>query len=341
MRFKCISQVTKLALLVYFCLSCSSEENESLSSQNSIYTTDGAQILKDGNAIDQNGVNALNTFGIDNSSLMQDWNIKIVREFIGNLREQPIKGYALRDSKNQWLHPLQQIVETHRQQGRVTILCPFGWVDTNGNQQLLTGLNPSEQLFFEAYKENMQAIANQFKGQSDVWLELWNEPYAFDDSNGYTHEMWLKDQLKMIQNLRETGFDNIILVPGNSQGQSEDAILAYGDQITTAYDNIVFDLHAYENWLINTNETTIQNRFAKLKNANFPIIFGEIGVINTSGLMQVQDFLKVANRAKIPTLGWLWKKNQNDQNALMDGQGNPNDLNNNSWGTTFFNFLTD
>ncbi|WP_290567903.1 MULTISPECIES: cellulase family glycosylhydrolase [unclassified Leeuwenhoekiella] len=342
MNFNDIIDSTKLVLLVCLCLSCSSEEKPSVrTTENSVYTTDKEQIFKNGIPVHLNGVNALNSFGIDDSALMQDWNIKIVREFIGNLREQPIAGNPVRDSKNQWLHPLQEIVEMHRQNGRVTILCPFGWVDSTGNQQLFTGLNPSEQVFFEAYKERMKSIANQFKGQSDVWIELWNEPYAFDNSKGYTHNLWLEDQLEMIQNLRETGFDNIILVPGNAQGQSEEAILALGNQITTTFRNIVFDLHAYENWLIGTSETTIQNRIKKLKNLNFPIIFGEIGVINASGLMQVQAFLKVANQTQTPTLAWIWKSDQNDQNALLDSQNNPNDLNNNSWGTTFFKFLTD
>ena len=341
MRFRAITQHILLLPFLSCFLCCSTESNTANGSyQEGVYTTSNAQILKDGNPITLYGVNALNTFGIDDSNLMQEWNIEIVREFIGNLREQPIVGNAIQDSKKQWLHPLQELVEMHRKNGRVTILCPFGWVDTNGNQQLFTGLNPSEQAFFEEYKKQMQAIANQFKDQSDVWIEVWNEPYTYTNGNGYSHELWLQDQLEMIQNLRDTGFNNIILVPGNGQGQSEAAILALGDQILSKHKNIVFDLHAYENWLINTDEAAIKSRILKLKNANFPIVFGEIGVINSSGLMHVQTFLDVVSQTNTSTLGWIWKRDQSDQNALLNAQNTPNNLNNNSWGSTFLEFLT-
>ena len=64
----------------------------------------------------------------------------------------------------------------------------------------------------------MRALAEQFKNQSDVWLEVWNEPYTYDNSGGYSNATWLKDAIEMVENLRSVeGFDNIIVVPGNGQ----------------------------------------------------------------------------------------------------------------------------
>lgn len=323
------------------CLSCNSDDDRSNPSSTNIFTTANGIILKNNEPIILKGVNALNVFGIDDSALMQEWNINIVREFIGNLREQPIEGNAILDSKNQWLHPLQKIVNVHRQNGRITIICPFGWVNQYGKQTLFTGLNPSDQEFYPAYLLKMEEIAKHFKGQSDVWIEVWNEPYAYHNGNGYSSNLWFNDQLEMIQNLRKTGFDNIILVPGNAQGQSEEAILEFGKTITSTYDNIVFDLHAYESWLIDTNSEDITNRITKLRSKNLPLLFGEIGVINSSGLMQPQTFLNIAKELNIPTLAWVWKRDQGDQNALLIDQNTPNDFNNNNWGSTYFNFLKD
>jgi mannan endo-1,4-beta-mannosidase len=307
-----------------------------------LYSISNGNILKNGAPIMLNGVNTLNTFGIANQELYASWNIKIIREFIGNLREQPITGLAIEDSQTSFLHPLQNIVDANRVKNVVTILCPFGWVDEDGNQTLFTGLNPSEQEFYNAYKIKMKAIAEQFKEQPDVWIEVWNEPYHFNNENGYSHQLWLNDQTDMINNLRSVaGFNNIILVPGNEQGQSETAIIEKGATILTNQTNILFDLHAYEKWLLNSSTSEVADRINLLKNLNFSIIFGEVGVINASGLMPVNHFLSATKRTDTSTLAWLFNRNTDDQNALLTDEGLENNTNNTNWGTTFRTFLGD
>jgi mannan endo-1,4-beta-mannosidase len=319
-------------------------ESKDIITQNSsmLYTISNGNILKNGESITLNGVNTLNTFGIANQELYTSWNIKIVREFIGNLREQPITGFAIEDSQNSFLHPLQNIVDANRVKNVVTILCPFGWIDEAGNQTLFTGLNPSEQEFYSAYKIKMKAIAEQFKEQPDVWIEVWNEPYHFNNENGYSHQLWLNDQTDMVNNLRSVaGFNNIILVPGNEQGQSEAAIIEKGATILANQTNILFDLHAYEKWLLNTSTTEVADRISILKNANFPILFGEVGVINVSGLMPVNHFLSAIKLTETSALAWLFNRNTDDQNALLTDEGLENNTNNTNWGATFRTFLSD
>lgn len=300
----------------------------------------GGELLQNGQPVQFKGVNALNTFGIGDHNLMDEWRIEIVREFIGNLREQPIAGDAIQGANGTWLHPLQNIVDENRRHQKVTILCPFGWVDQNAKQTLFTGLNPSAQSFYGQYKLKMKDIANHFKDQPDVWIEVWNEPYHWNNENGYSHELWLKDQKDMVDNLRRVvGFQNIILVPGNEQGQSESAILSKGNELLVGRYNLLFDLHAYEKWLLNTNETDIIQRIQALKNRKCAILFGEIGVINSSGLMQTETFLSAVESTKSSTLAWLWNKNGSDQNALLNDAGQENNVNNNNWGNTFKRFL--
>jgi len=320
---------------------CSSENlpNESGETE-PLFRIEGTQILKENLPVFYKGVNALQTYGLGNADLMDRWNIEIVREFIGNLREQPIDGGAIQGSDAVWYHPLQRIVDQNRAHGKITILCPFGWVNENGDRILFTGLNPLEQSFYPAYKIKMQGIAQHFQDQPDVWIEVWNEPFHWNNQNNYSHDLWLTSMEDMIDNLRESGYDNIILVPGNEQGQSAAALLAKGQELMENRPNLLFDLHAYEKWLVNQSEDEIGQRIQQLKNQGFPVLFGEIGVHNVTDLMPVLPFLNAANSAQISVLAWLWNQNSDDRNALLNDEGAPNASDdNNHWGEVYRTFL--
>jgi mannan endo-1,4-beta-mannosidase len=308
------------------------------------YSISGSRVLYDGEPIElAGGVNAMHTFGLRDAEYerLTSWNVKIVREFIGNLRENPITGdWASQSSIGQWLHPLQKIVANNRANGLITLLCPFAWTDEAGVTTEFGGRNPSTVDFYDDYKVQMVLIAEQFKDQTDVWVEVWNEPYHWQNLNDYSEDLWLSDALDMVGNLRGVqGFDNVILVQGNGMGQLEDAILAKGQELLDAFSNVMFDLHGYEEWMIRNGDPL--ERLNSLRAAGFAVLFGEIGVINSSGLMDAQTFLSAALKANVPTLGWLWKYDGSDKNALLDSDGNPNDADNNAWGSTFKAYLAE
>lgn len=332
---RAIQLISVITILIFACT-----RNDPQPIQQSGYQIINGEIQFNQENITLNGVNALHSFGLEDLSLMQKWKVQIVREFIGNLREQPIAGSALQGADGTWLHPLDEIVTHNRAAGMVTILCPFGWVNENGEQLLFTGLNPNDQHFFDEYLIRMREIAIHFSGQDDVWLEVWNEPYHWNNENNYTHALWLSDMQVMINNLRSiTGFDNIIVVPGNEQGQSEDVILTLGHELLSRYNNIIFDLHAYEKWLEGQSEADINQRFQALHERDIPFLMGEIGVRNVGDLMDPASFLSAARTAQVSTLAWLWKREALDQSALLNEQGEPNDLNNNQWGSQYKEFL--
>ena len=326
--------------LVVLNVSCSPDQNTTSPLP---YSIKGGQLLKNEEAIQLKGVNSLQTYGLTDASLMNEWQIEISREFIGNLREQPISGGAQQGSDGVWYHPLQQIVNQNRANNRVTILCPFGWVNSAGERQLLTGLNPSEQSFYADYKIKMRALAEQFKNQPDVWIEVWNEPYHWNNQNNYSAALWLNDMRDMVKNLRQVnGFENIIVVPGNEQGQSETVLLSHGKDLMAGENNIVFDLHAYEKWLVDQTEEEIINRFQRIQNSSIPFIIGEIGVQNVGDIMPVQAFLNAAESTGLTTLAWLWNQNSEDNNALLTNEGLANaQASNNFWGDVYRAFLED
>lgn len=330
-------------LIVIFAILISGCETEDIEQDKtrSGFSTQADKILYNGEAVTLNGVNSLQTFGLMQADLYTAWNVKISREFIGNLKEQPITGDAILSSQNKWLHSLEKIVAHNRSLGMVTILCPFGWVNNAGEQILFTGLNPSAQAFFDEYLIKMRAIAEHFKGQDDVWIEVWNEPYSWTNGNSYSHELWLSDIRLMVSNLRNiAGFDNIILVPGNAQGQSEEVLFEQASQLQAEFSNLLFDLHAYEKWLLDNSQLEIENRLTKIQDAKIPVIFGEIGVINSSGLMPVEHFLAAAKKLNISVLAWVFNANSDDQNALLNNDLLPNENNNLFWGTTFKSYLS-
>jgi mannan endo-1,4-beta-mannosidase len=302
---------------------------------------EGGSLHYQGLPVTYQGVNAMQTFGLVDPGLMNDWKVEIVREFIGNLREQPIQGAALQASDSKWYHSLQKIVDQNRAHKRITILCPFGWVDEAGKQTLFTGLNPSAQSFYPAYRSKMQAIAEQFKNQPDVWLEVWNEPYSWNNQQGYTHALWLKDMADMVDNLRRVqGFQNIILVPGNEQGQSEAAVMAKGAELLDGRYNLLFDLHAYEKWLQNTSEAQLVSRLQALKKANFAVVIGELGVFNAGNNLDPSAFLAAVKQTDVSVMGWLWNKDTSYKNALLTNEGLPNATAENAyWGKRFQDYL--
>ena len=199
------------------------------------YSVAGTQILRDGVPFHTRGVNAMHVFGGDSGAMnTAGWKIGIVREFIGDLLHQPISGRVVHAGSS-WLHPLQSIVDTNRQNSIVTILCPFGW---NGS-----GSDPQKMPFFVDYKTRWQAVAKQFANQPDVWLEIWNEPYNWQGQN-FSDSMWLSDAIEMVENIRTVN-QNIIVVPGALDGQDESIILRQGHALLAGRRDLVFDVHGY------------------------------------------------------------------------------------------------
>ncbi len=294
----------------------------------------GAQILQNGRPVTLAGANALHVYG-GNSDAMPAWRVGVVREFIRNLNEQPITGGAIYSKTNTaYFHSLRTIVANNRRNGLITVLCPFGW-DTLE----ILGLNPSAQPFYAQFKARMQAIALEFKDEPDVWLEVWNEPYWWQGGRGYTESLWLSDMQDMVDNIRATGNRNIILVPGAETGQSESVLLSQGPRLLVGRSNILFDIHAYEQWLVGTSPAAVTARIQALQQAGVAIIFGETSPFNAGAQMDVRLVLDAAAAARVGVLAWLWKDDESDRASLRTSAGQPNDAGNAMWGTTFRDFL--
>ncbi len=323
----------KSSLLLCFSLCTVLNAQVALAQTASTYTVVGNTFQKNGVSTSWRGANAMHVFG-GNSSDMNSWNVDIVREFIGNMRDTPLTGYPV-NVGGTYLYSLQNIVNDNRANGKVTILCPFGWDGSAATE--FVGQNPSQTSWWVSYKTKYRAIAKQFKNQPDVWLEVWNEPYWYDRSHGYSDALWLSDMKAMVDNIRSTGATNIVLVPGAETGQDESVLLARGPSLLSGRTNVGFDIHAYEKWLRDT-QPSVESRIQSVKTAGLSMLFGEVGPFNTAEIMNPANFLAAARTQQSTVSAWFWKYDGTDLDALLNIDGTPNDNGNNSWGSTYRDF---
>jgi len=248
------------------------------------------------------------------------------------MEQQSIMGNVLLDSNGSYLYPLQTIVDSNRANNRITILCPFGW---NGkSSSVFSGLMPTQTYWWNDYKIKMAQWATQFANQPDVWIEVWNEPYRYDRTDGYTDDIWTRDMNSMVNIIRNSGNKNIVLVPCAEQGQDESVLNNKGNSFLLGKNNILFDIHAYEKWLLMPNQT-MGSRLAQLQQNKLPILFGETAPMNAGTLMNPAPFLDSVYNRGISVCAWVWKYDSSDQDALLTAGGQPNNTNNNNWGSIF------
>jgi len=142
----------------------------------------------------------------------------------------------------------------------------------------------------------------------------------------------------LVSVVRNAGNNNIVVVPCAEAGQDESVLNNVGQSFLTGKTNILFDVHAYEKWLL-VPKITMGSRLQQLKQNNLPVFFGETAPMNAQDLMNPAAFLDSAYSKNIGAFAWLWKKSSTDKDALLDDAGLPNNNNNNNWGTLFKGYL--
>ena len=331
---KNISSILHFLFLMLF-FSCKKEDLPVSTENNLDYWISGSAIIHKDKPVQLIGANAFHVFSVGSND-MNSWNLDIVREFNGNCKETPLTGGPIKSLNGSYLYSLQSIVDDNRINNKITILCAFGW-DANNSTEF-TGKNPTQTFWWNDYKVKLAQWAVQFKNQADVWIEVWNEPYRYDRADGYTDALWMNDMNELTSIIRNTGNQNIILIPCAEQGQDESVLINKGAEFLINKSNILFDIHGYEKWLLD-NPTAIDSRLSQLQNKKIPIIFGETAPMNAGVLMNPKPFLDILSNRGLSVCAWVWKKDENDQDALLTPSGLPNDNNNNNWGTTFQNFV--
>jgi mannan endo-1,4-beta-mannosidase len=294
----------------------------SVASQADTYSVSGTNILKNGSVWVGGGVNAFDQFG---TSSKTGWGIGIVREVVDDFSACPIahSSGVLKTSIG-YLHPLEDVVKTNRAQGMITILCPFGW-DTSSYIQIL-GATPSAMPWYGAFKARLAAVARTFANQPDVWIDVWNEPYAWDNA-GFSESQWSKDMNDLYSVIRQAGNNNIVLIPGQANGGQETVLLHQGSFLA-GKTNVVATIHCYNRWT-GDSQAGCEDRIRAIRAAGWALLFGEAGP--DAWVSDCAHLLNASVTQQVPTLAWSW--NAGDGSSLVNAGAAT------AWGKQFFPFL--
>ncbi|HEY3332822.1 MAG TPA: cellulase family glycosylhydrolase [Capsulimonadaceae bacterium] len=331
-RSLCKTLIASIALLVL----CATSSRVIADPIKGYHVTRGI-IVRDGVPMALRGVNAFHVYAGDGSDLDIWPGISIVREYVRNLRDTPLDANVTVDDKpnHARLHSLTDVVANNTARGRVTILCPFGWDGTKDT--LFRGKQPSTTPYYADYKARLHDWAVKFASNPNVWLEVWNEPFA-GPTTPENEALWLADMTAMVDNLRTAGWDGIIVVPTTSWGQDEGVIFRKGGDLTKDRKDVVFDVHVYEQWLKGTADM-MGVRLDAVKATGQAFIIGEVGPQNNLDVLDTAPFLNAARSRQIPVLGWVFSRSNKEANALLTRDGKPHDTGNFNWGSTFRDYL--
>ncbi len=121
-------------------------------------------------------------------------------------------------------------------------------------------------------------LADRYKNNPYVWFDVMNEPGG---RNGVDVDQWLNMHGRVIQAIRGTGANNIIIVEGAYGGQdtlTDSAILRLGQQLLTyngqQFSNIVFSIHPYDLW----NNGGLGAFIDQVHAQNLALIIGEYAI---------------------------------------------------------------
>ncbi len=179
---------------------------------------------------------------------------------------------------------LQNAVNKARAHDAVIILTAF-WYD---NQDLGGSVNwkpaqllssvPLNDSRYDTIESRWKEVAKLFKNQMDVWFGVWNEPYWWDGSHGYSEDQWLRDHRALTSAIRDQGANNIVVCQGSHMGQGHEVLINKGADLVSEFGNIVFDIHMYETrWTHSKDE--IKRRIMEVR-GKVPMMVGEFAIGN-------------------------------------------------------------
>lgn len=188
-------------------------------------------------------------------------------------------------------------------------------------------------------QEALDNAVNFWKDISDILsrekdyviVNLGNEWYG--TWNGYS---WAQGYIKAIQEIRNAGICNMIMIDSAGWGQYPDSIKDYGKLIFDAdsYKNICFSIHMYE-YAGGTPEivrTNIDNALS----INVPVVIGEFAAQHTNGDVAEEEIMRYCEEKQVGYIGWSWKGNNQDLHYL-DISNNWDGTSLTSWGNTLIN----
>jgi len=157
-------------------------------------------------------------------------------------------------------------------------------------------------------------IAERFKDNPYVWFNIMNEPGP-DDSKE-SAESWYNIHNELIDAIRKTGAENIIVLDEHGWGQGSgyrkgkngyaSAIIRMGPKLNEKYDNLLYSLHVYDSWY--DGQKDFEKYFSDAKDLGLCVFLGEFGVVK--GNISQHNAIRAMYNASIPydigRMYWAW-----------------------------------
>jgi hypothetical protein len=157
-------------------------------------------------------------------------------------------------------------------------------------------------------------IAERFKDNPYVWFNIMNEPGS--EKSKESADKWMKIHGEVIEAIRKTGAENIIVLDEHGWGQGsgyyggktsyDSAIIRMGPELNKKYKNIVYSLHVYDSW--RDGKSRFDNYFKDAKELGLCVILGEYGVMkdNLGQHNAVKGMFDSAIPNNIGRFYWAW-----------------------------------
>ena len=271
------------------------------------FTVEGSKIIDpDGEEFIEKGVNVngkdwvwpKNT--VEDVELIADvWNFNVVRS----------NNVITEDGREH----LRQFEDSNDLDAMVEEFTSRGVVVEHDEHTLVGGYYDDDQL--EVVKSWFEDLAERYQDNPYVWFNIANEPGGTDND----FDRWQAQAEELIEAIRDTGAENIIVVPGMSWGQdtgpswdcttvsdADSFILSRGPELAEKYDNIVFDFHVYDQW------TQCQEKMTRFLNRaellDLPVHVGEYGVDNGNNESRpaVETLFAEAVPRGVGRIVWHW-----------------------------------
>ena len=133
---------------------------------------------------------------------------------------------------------------------------------------------------------------------ANEWMGEWN--------NG---SPWANAYKTAIQNMRDAGINNMIMVDAPGWGQDGPSCASYCKSVFDAdpEKNTVFSIHMYG--AAGKNASTIKNNIDGVLNKGVPVVIGEFGYKHTDGDVDEEYIMQYCTEKNVGYLGWSWKGN--------------------------------
>jgi mannan endo-1,4-beta-mannosidase len=167
-----------------------------------------------------------------------------------------------------------------------------------------------------AVKAFFTVLAERYQDNPYVWFNIANEP---GDTGSGDQDTWQAQAQALIEAIRATGAPNIIVVPGTSWGQDtgpswksdlidtdRSFILSRGPLLAAAYQDLVFEFHAYDQW--NYGSARLADFLDQAAAKQLAVIIGEFGVANGNATTNaaVEALYDVAPSRGVGRVVWAW-----------------------------------